>query len=275
MKKVALVTGSNKGIGFAIVRALCKQFDGLVYLTARNEELGLKAVKELENEGLKPAYLQLDIDNQESINNAAAFIKQKHGGLDILINNAAIAFKVADTTPFHTQAEISIRINFYGTLNVCNSFFPLLRSHARVVNVSSRAGPLSAIKDEKIRHKLTNDNATTDDIIQVLERFVQASKENKHQELGFPNSAYGTSKIGVTALTRVQQRLLQKDATRSDIIVNACCPGYVATDMSSFKGHLTIDQGAITPVYLALIPENASGPRGEFVADKQVQKWVC
>ena len=63
--------------------------------------------------------------------------------------------------------------------------------------------------------------------------------------MGFPNSAYGMSKIGVTALTRVQQRLLQKDATRSDIIVNACCPGYVATDMSSFKGHLTIDQGKV------------------------------
>jgi carbonyl reductase 1 len=62
--------------------------------------------------------------------------------------------------------------------------------------------------------------------------------------MGYPNSAYGMSKIAVTAATRIQQRHFSQDKTQEDIIVNACCPGYVATDMSSFKGHLTIDQGS-------------------------------
>jgi carbonyl reductase 1 len=93
--------------------------------------------------------------------------------------------------------------------------------------------------------------------------------------LGYPNSAYGMSKVGLTAATRIQQRLIDQDKTREDIVINACCPGYVATDMSSFKGHLTIDEGAITPTYLALLPENIKTPRGEFLAEKQIVEWVC
>ncbi len=63
--------------------------------------------------------------------------------------------------------------------------------------------------------------------------------------MGYPNSAYGMSKIALTAATRIQQRYLSRDKARQDIIVNACCPGYVATDMSSFAGHLTIDEGIL------------------------------
>lgn len=83
------------------------------------------------------------------------------------------------------------------------------------------------------------------------------------------------SKVGLTAATFVQQRLFDNDKSRDDIVVNACCPGYVATDMSSFKGHLTIEQGAITPVYLATLPPNVKEPRGKFVAEKEVLNWAA
>ena len=92
-KRVAIVTGGNKGIGLAIVRSMCKKFDGDVILTSRDEGLGAAAVKQLENEGVKPLYHQLDITSSESIDNLKKYLQDKYGGLDFLINNAGIAFK--------------------------------------------------------------------------------------------------------------------------------------------------------------------------------------
>ena len=97
-KRVAVVTGSNKGIGLAIVRSLCKKFDGDVVLTSRDEGRGNEAVAELkEKEGLNPVYHQLDITSRDSIEGLVTFIRDKYGGLDILINNAGIAYKAAST----------------------------------------------------------------------------------------------------------------------------------------------------------------------------------
>ncbi|TNN57890.1 Carbonyl reductase [NADPH] 1 [Liparis tanakae] len=103
--KVAVVTGSNKGIGLAIVRALCKQYDGNVYITARDVGRGEAATASLVADGLKPKFHQLDINDLQSIAAAAAYFKETYGGVDVLVNNAAIAFKEADTSPFAVQAE--------------------------------------------------------------------------------------------------------------------------------------------------------------------------
>jgi carbonyl reductase 1 len=173
LTKVAIVTGSNRGIGNSIVKGLCQKFNGIVYLTARNEADGKKAVEELESEGFKVNFHQLDIDNIDSIKKFASYIKEKYQGLDILVNNAAIAYKAADTTPFGIQAEHSIRVNYTGTLNVCNEFFPLLRPHARVVNVSSRAGMLKVVKDANMRAKLLSENLTIQDINEILNTFIE------------------------------------------------------------------------------------------------------
>lgn len=89
----AVVTGSNKGIGFAVVRALCKQFPGDVYLTSRDIERGKEAVAKLQKEGLKPLFHQLDINDLQSIHTFHDFLKEKYGGLNVLVNNAGIAFK--------------------------------------------------------------------------------------------------------------------------------------------------------------------------------------
>ena len=97
-KRVAVVTGSNKGIGLAIVRSLCKKFDGDVVLTSRDEGRGNEAVAELKGkEGLNPVYHQLDITSRDSIEGLVTFIKDQYGGLDVLINNAGIAYKAAST----------------------------------------------------------------------------------------------------------------------------------------------------------------------------------
>ncbi|XP_059178429.1 carbonyl reductase [NADPH] 1-like [Physella acuta] len=272
-KRVAVVTGSNKGIGFAIVRALCKNFDGDVVLTARNPELGKQAVSDLEKENLHPKFHQLDIDDHNSVVRIRDFLKENYGGLDILVNNAGIAYKQASTVPFAEQAEVSTKTNFFNTLNVCQVLFPLLRPHARVVNLSSYGSQMALSKcSNEYKAKFTDPNLSMDELKSIIKKFVDLAKDNKHQQAGFPDSAYGMSKIGVTVMSIIQQRELDKKGCQ-DIVVNACCPGYVATEMTSYKGTLTVDQGAETPVYCALLPANIDSPRGLFIREKKVSEW--
>lgn len=87
------MTGSNKGIGLATVRALCKQYDGDVYLAARDVARGTAAVEGLRAEGLAPRFHQLDITDAGSVRAARDFFKAEYGGVDVLVNNAGIAFK--------------------------------------------------------------------------------------------------------------------------------------------------------------------------------------
>ncbi|XP_060062641.1 carbonyl reductase [NADPH] 1-like [Ylistrum balloti] len=273
-KRVAVVTGSNKGIGYAIVRGLCKQFDGDVYLTARNEELGLKSVEELKKEGCSAKFHQLDITKLDSINKLKTFLQDTYGGLDILVNNAGMAYKQASTAPFSEQAEVTIRTNFTGTLDVCEALFPLLRPHARVVNVSSFVSQYALKKCSiDLQKKLVDiPHISMSELKTMLGQFVDSAKKGTTEKLGWPQSAYGVSKVGVTVMSLIQQRELLKDA-KPDIVVNACCPGYVDTDMSSHKGTKTIDQGADTPLYLALLPPNTASPKGVFVSDRKIGKW--
>lgn len=272
--KVAVVTGSNKGIGFAIVRALCSKFDGDVFLTARNETRGRNAVKELEKEGLHPKFHLLDISSLESIKSLASYLKEHYGGLDLLVNNAAIAYKVIDPTPFSEQAENTIKVNFFDTLNVCHELYPLLKPHARVVNVTSSCGRLSLIPSKELQQKFLSDTLTEQELCELMNQFVSDAKAGTNEEKGWGNSAYVVSKVGVNALTFIQHRKFTEDP-RADIVINAVHPGYVDTDMSSHKGPLTPDQGAVAPVYCALLPPNVESPRGQFIwFDKTVAAWL-
>jgi carbonyl reductase 1 len=104
--------------------------------------------------------------------------------------------------------------------------------------------------------------------------FCRKAKQNSHEDDGYPNSAYGMSKIALIAATIIQQRVFD-DKRNKDIVVNACCPGFINTDMTSNKGTGTPEQGADTPVYLATLEPNIKSPRGEFVAERKILKWKC
>ncbi|GFR71075.1 LOW QUALITY PROTEIN: carbonyl reductase [NADPH] 1 [Elysia marginata] len=152
MTKVVVVTGANKGLGFQIVRDLCKQFEGDVLLTARDDSRGQAAVQVLEKEGLHPKYHQLDISDHSSIVRLRDFLQNTYGGLDVLVNNAAILYESelnSQICPVETPSidvpiaeviEKTCQVNFFDTVDVCEVLFPILRPHARVCNVSSGAG---------------------------------------------------------------------------------------------------------------------------------------
>ncbi|XP_014276619.1 carbonyl reductase [NADPH] 3 isoform X4 [Halyomorpha halys] len=272
--RVAIVTGSNKGIGFGIVRNLCKQFDGVVYLTARDVARGKKAVEELNKLGLKPEFHQLDIEDPKSIADFAEFIKNTHGGIDVLVNNAAIAYGFNAPEPLGEQAEVTLRVNFFALINVCNALFPLLRPHARVVNLSSALGFLKMVPDEHLRNKLSNPNLTTTELTSLIKEYISKAKAGTHTDAGWPNFAYSVSKVAVSALTRIQHQEFLKDP-REDIVINHVHPGYVDTDMTNHQGPLTIEEGADAPTYAALLPPNTTSPKGDYIwYTRAIVDWV-
>lgn len=273
-KPVAVVTGSNKGIGLGIVKGLCEKFPGTVYLTSRDEGRGRAAVAELNKLGLKPEYHQLDVTDKASISTLKDFLLKKHGGLDVLVNNAGIAFKQNATDPFSVQAEVTVATNYFALVDVCKELFPLLRPHARVVNLSSSAGHLLRIPGEEIREKFLNPDLTIDQLSGLMQSFVDAAKKGDHESKGWGTSAYVVSKVGVSKLSFIQQGLFDKNGPE-DVVVNAVHPGYVDTDMTSHKGPLTVEQGSAAAIHLSLLSPNIKEPRGAYVwHDKSIVDWT-
>jgi len=274
--RVAIVTGSNKGIGFSIVKLLLQRgFDGDVFLTSRDESRGQAAIKELADKFKVTAkYHQLDIDDVRSIERLRDFLVSTYGGLDVLVNNAGIAFKHDSTAPFGEQAEVTIKTNYFGTLNASNILFPILRPGARVVHLSSMCGHLSRIPSKELKARFNAPDLTIEQLSALMNEFIASAKAGTNKEQGWGTSTYNVSKVGVSALAFIHQRQFDKDS-REDLIVNAVHPGYVDTDMTSHKGPLTPDQGADAATYLATLPaKTADNPKGQYVwHDRKIVKW--
>ncbi|KOB64421.1 putative dehydrogenase with different specificities related to short-chain alcohol dehydrogenase [Operophtera brumata] len=192
--KVAIVTGANKGIGFAIVRGLCKRFEGDVYLTSRDIERGKNAVEELKKEGLNPKYHQLDITDKHSLEDFRDYIKKNYDGIDVLVNNAAIAFKNSATEPVSVQAEQTLFVNYFCLVSACDILFPLLKTGARVVNISSSCGHLSNIPSKDLQSKFMDQTLTVPALSSLLQSYIDSAKQASLAEWG--NSSYAVSKVG-------------------------------------------------------------------------------
>lgn len=267
--RVFVVTGSNKGIGKSIVKLLLQdKEEKIVYLTSRNEELGKNAVKDLEALGLKPRYHQLDITDRKSIESLRDTLVEKHGGLDVLVNNAGMAYKGASTTPFSEQAEVTVKVNFFGTLDVCEMLFPILKQNARVCHISSLVSEKAFPRiSDVLQKRFKDENLTLDGLKALLSEFINAAKEENIEERGWPKSGYGMSKVGVSMMTILQQKYFDSHHAEKNVVVNCCCPGLVDTDMTGGKyaGALPADEGADTPMYLALLPADITKPKGCFL----------
>ena len=174
------MTGANKGIGKAIVTELCGKFDGDVILTSRDVGRGKAAVEDLNKKGCHPKYHQLDIDDEASVLTFRDYLKDNYGGLDVLVNNAGILipWKGGSNEQFAEDARKTVNTNFFGTRRVSNILFPLLRPHARVVNLSSMLGHLIMIngKDQAavdLRAKLASPELTEDELVEIMNQFVE------------------------------------------------------------------------------------------------------
>src|SRR5580692_3760803 len=154
-KKIALVTGANKGIGFEVARQLAAS-GCTVFLGARNQALGEEAAATLKSEGGDVRYLAVDLDDSATVAAAAEAIDANFGRLDILVNNAGIVVQ-GDGLPSTSSLdaiERTFRVNFLGTVAVTQAMLPLLRKaeSASIVNVSSGLGSLTKSGDPAWTH---------------------------------------------------------------------------------------------------------------------------
>lgn len=227
-RRVALVTGSNKGIGFAIVRELCRQFSGDVVLTARDAGRGQAAVQQLQAEGLSPRFHQLDVNDLQSIRTLRDFLIKEYGGLDILVNNAGIF--LCNSNPklsFPDEAELTLKTNFHGTRNVSMELLPLLRPGGRVVNLSS-SDSLRVFKEcsPELQKKFKSDTITEEELVELMDKFVEDVRNGVYHVEDWLTPTYGMSKIGIAVLSSIQAKKLDEQRKGDGILLNACCPGW-------------------------------------------------
>ncbi|KAH9599207.1 Short-chain dehydrogenase/reductase SDR [Trypanosoma melophagium] len=264
--KVACVTGANKGIGFEITKKLVKE--GFAVIMACRD---LTAAKEAEIEVKKTVvnahieHVHVDLAVPESASKAAGEVKKLFpGGIDVLINNAGFAYHWDSPEPFYNQAIQSIKINYYGTVAVCEAMLPLIKDGGRLVNVSSSSGSLVHLSNKDLIAKWKGCNSK-DAIESLLNEFIELTKlKYNHLSAGWPDSAYGVSKLGVTTYTRVLGNLTPR------VHIFSCCPGHCQTTMSTFTGKKTAEEGADTPVWLATSEEALHViPQGGFATERR------
>ncbi len=235
-KRIALVTGANKGIGFEVARDLARK--GFhVFLGARDTEAGEAAAEKLRKEGEKEDYgeitfLKIDVSKSDSIRNAAEEFSRKSDRLDTLVNNAGILLDddkdVLTATP--EMFETTLRTNTLGALLVAQAFVLFLKKSGapRIVNVSSGGGQLADGAD------------------------------------GWA-PAYCISKTALNGVTSQLAAALPKFA------VNSVCPGWVRTDMGGPNASRSVGEGATGIVWLAAdAPQNETG---KFWRDRKVIPW--
>ena len=232
-KKIALVTGGNRGLGFETCRQLA-QLGMSVILSARDISKGEKAAKQLSDIGLDVVFYQLDVSDQSHINRISEQIIQQFTRLDVLVNNAAILY---DTWQNAINADLevvnqAIITNLFGPWRLSQICIPLMKrnKYGRIVNVSSGAGSL---------HYMNGGGGTP---------------------------AYSVSKAALNALTRI----LAAELRGNGILINSVDPGWVATDMGG-RGGRPVEDGAKGIVWAATLLDN--GPSGGFFFDGKPAPW--
>ena len=240
-RKVALITGANKGIGFEVARQLGER--GIhVLVGARDESRGEAAVEQLTAQGIHAMYLPLDVTDATSVKHAANQISKEFGKLDILVNNAGIAGENISTPPSQTNINIVRQVyetNVFGVINVTTAMVPLLKlaDQARIVNVSSSLGSLKLALDP------------TD------------------MFYGINSVQYQSSKAALNAITIEFAKELESEGIK----VNAACPGFVDTDFNGHRGTKPAKQAATIIVKLSTL--EADGPTASFQDENGKLPW--
>ena len=238
-KTIVLVTGANKGIGYEIAVGLAA-LGWRVGVGARDEGRREAAVAKLRAAGADVFGVPLDVTDDASVTAAAALIEEQAGRLDVLVNNAGITGGAPQTPTTVDPATVlaAVETNVIGVIRVTNAMLPLLRRSAspRIVNMSSSVGSLTL-------------------------------QTTPGAETGPISAAYSPSKSFLNAVTVQYAKELQD----TNILINAACPGYTATDLNAFHGVRTPEQGAAIALRLATLPDD--GPTGGFFDDAGVVPW--
>lgn len=283
MGKVALVTGGNQGLGLALVKGLAAALSAgdTVYLTARDEARGRAALTDLRPAELGPEaaelrFERLDVTVDLEVAELAERLRQRHGGVDIVISNAAA--RIAKEVPAAAQVAGFVDTNNHGTVRMLRHFLPILRPDGRFLVVASSFGRLRHIP-EHLRPLFDSDTADLPQNDAVMAAYAAAVAAGRAAEAGWPDWINIPSKIGQVAAARIAARHVRTERPQDGILVNAVCPGLVDTaasrpwfeDMSAAQ---TPDDAARDLIWLALLPPGADAPHGELVRFRKALAWT-
>ena len=230
-RPVAVVTGANRGIGREVARALATSGHRVV-LGARDAARGEAAAAELGGASAGVVAWALDVADDGSVQAAAAWVGDALGRCDALVNNAAIDY---DTDARATTADLdrvhrAMETNLFGAWRTALAFLPLLRQSPHARIVNVSSGSGSLA------------------------------------DMGAGTPAYSVSKAALNALTRILAAELRSER----VLVNAVCPGWVATDMGGAGGRPVAD-GAASVTWAVLLGDD--GPTGGFFRDGRPVAW--
>ncbi len=233
-KTIALITGANKGIGFAIARQLGEK-DYSIWLGCRDPERGEKAAAELRNIGVDARAITIDVTSDESVQSAATKFGDVAEKLDVLVNNAGVSLGTPTSTSNERIENVRaiFEVNAFGPVRVTQAFLPHLRKakSPRIVMMSSGLGSLAETLD--------------------------ISSATWNVEF----AGYCASKSALNMFTIK----FAKELMHEGIKVNAADPGFTATDLNHHTGHRSVEEAAAIAVRLATL--SAMGPTGGFFHD--------
>lgn len=241
-KKVALITGASRGIGFETAKQLGEK--GItVVVGARKLEAAEETAAKLNAQGIDAYGIQLEVTSAADRNAAARFIEERFGKLDILINNAGVGSSTGFTpvTSQVTDEELEriFATNLFAVVSLTRELLPLIKKSpaGRIVNLSSILGSL-------ILH--------SDPTSPIAD---------------FKSFAYDGSKSALNAYTIH----LAHELRNTTIKVNSAHPGWVKTEMGTDAAPMEIPDGAKTSVALALL--GPDGPSGRFIHLGEELPW--
>ena len=256
-KKIVLVTGSNKGIGYGIIEMLLEKKSNLrIILTSRNEDLGKKSFNKLLNRFPYSKdsfyYHQLDITNKESITNLISWIRRQFGKIDYLVNNAGLGTQGV-TTDVNLNIAV-LDVNVFGTINFTEEMIKnnMINKKGKIILVGSMMGNLNRLSSYKLKNDFKNAK-TTQDLLNLGQLYKNCCLKGTVEKEGWCSNSYCVSKMIVNSYSRILS--YKREIEKNDISVYSVHPGWVKTDMGGHMAPLTIREGAENEVFLIELPD--------------------
>ena len=227
MGKTALITGANQGLGLGLIERLAENYtsEDTIYMGVRRITAGKEAIRNLSQIRctVKPIYI--DVTKEETIKEAAGIIEKRHGGIDLVISNAAA--RISKEVPNKDQVAQFITTNNMGTYLMLKVFKPLIKKKGTFIVVASAFGSLLHLP-VTMRRCFNVENMTMEDVNTVMTDYMNEVKNEKDIEKGWPQWINIPSKIGQVALVKIAARQLNGAGFQ----LFSVCPGLVDTDAS-------------------------------------------
>jgi carbonyl reductase 1 len=277
MSKIAIVTGANQGLGFALAEGLARQLapEDVVYLTGRDPDRVRAASAGIADSGAHVRGEVLDVRDGAAVSAFADAIAARHGGVDIVFSNAAA--RLTPATPWAELAGPFVDTNNLGATRMLRAFDPILRPGGRLLVVASDFGSLRRLPTH-LHARFDTDTMTLHDVDAAMLAWRDAVVEGRAGAEGWPEWINIPSKVGQVAAVRVLARERRAADAQDGTLVAAVCPGLIDTEASrpwfeDMRGAQTSVEAAVAPLRLAL--DRAADPsfHGQLVQFGRVIPW--